>query len=47
MFETVFVNRNVLSVAIVHRSDVYSDDYQYEPSGYRKAVYYVEVWISG
>ena len=50
MFETVVVNRDVLSVAIVHRSDVYSDDYQYEPSDYRKATDSVlcggvDIWV--
>ena len=39
MFETVVLNRDVLSVAIVHHSNVYSDDYRYEPSDYRKAAY--------
>lgn len=39
MFETVVLNRDILSVAIVHRSDVYSDNYRYEPSDYHKAAY--------
>ena len=38
-FETIVTNREVLSVAIVHRSDVYSDDPEYGPSDYRKAAY--------
>ena len=35
----IVTNRDVLSVAIVHRSDVYSDDPAYGPSDYRKAAY--------
>ena len=38
-FETIVTNRDVLSVAIVHRLDVYSDDPEYGPSDYRKAAY--------
>ena len=38
-FETIVVNRDVLSVAIVHRSDVYSEDPEYATSDYRKAAY--------
>ena len=50
MSETVILNRDVLSVAIVHRSDVYSDDYQYEPSDYCKATDSVlcggvDIWV--
>ena len=40
MFETIVLNRDVLSVAIVHHSDVYRDGRQYEPSDYRKAAYW-------
>ena len=29
MFETIVLNRDVLSFVIVHRSDVYNDDYRY------------------
>ena len=36
-FENMVLNREVFSVAIVHRSDVYSDNSTYEPSNYRKA----------
>ena len=36
-FETIVLNRDVLSVAIVHRADVYSEDPVYAPSNYRKA----------
>ena len=39
MFETIVLNRDVLSVAIVHRADVYSEDPVYCPSAYRKAAY--------
>ena len=38
-FETIVTNRDVLAVAIVHRSDVYSDDPEYGPSDYHKAAY--------
>ena len=38
-FETIVVNRDILSVAIVHRSDVYSEDPEYAPTDYRKAAY--------
>ena len=38
-FETIVLNRDVLSVAIVHRADVYSKDPLYAPSIYRKAAY--------
>ena len=38
-FETIVTNQDVLSIAIVHRSDVYSDDPEYGPSDYRKAAY--------
>lgn len=39
MFDTIVLNRDVLAVAIVHRTDVYSDDIWYDPSDYRKAGY--------
>ena len=40
-FETIVVNQDILSVAIiiVHCSDVYSEDPEYAPTDYRKAVY--------
>ena len=38
-FETIVVNRDILSVAIVHRSDVYSEDPEYASTDYRKAAY--------
>ena len=38
-FENTVLNRDILSVAIVHQADVYSDDTRYEPSDYRKAAY--------
>ena len=41
-------NMNVLSIAVVNRSDVFADDPDYSPSGYRKAAYYQWVlWIHG
>ena len=33
------MNRDILSVAIVHHSDVYSEDPEYAPTDYRKAAY--------
>ena len=38
-FDTIVVNREVLSVAIVHCSDVCSEDPEYAPSDYQKAAY--------
>ena len=35
----IVLNRDVLSVAIIHRADVYSEDPVYAPSNYRKAAY--------
>ena len=39
MFETIVLNRDVLSLAIVHQTDVYSEDPVYIPSDYCKAAY--------
>ena len=39
MFETIVLNRDVLSVAIVHRADVYSEDPVCVPNDYHKAAY--------
>ena len=39
MFETIVLNRDVLSLAIIHRADVYSEDPVYIPSDYYKAAY--------
>ena len=39
VFETIVLNRDVLSVAIIHRADVYSEDPVYAPNDYRKAAY--------
>ena len=43
------LNMNVLSIAVVNRSDVFTtDDPDYSPSGYRKAAYRQWVlWIHG
>ena len=38
-FDTVVLNRDVLSVAIEARSDIYADDPEYNPASYRKAAY--------
>ena len=38
-FDTVVLNRDVLSVAIETRSDVFADDPEYTPASYRKAAY--------
>lgn len=38
-FENIVLNRDILSVATVHRAHVYSDDTRYEPSDYHKAAY--------
>lgn len=38
-FEMIVVNQDILSVAIVHCSDVYSEDPEYAPTVYRKAAY--------
>lgn len=38
-FETIVVNQDVLSAAIVHCSDIYSEEPEYAPSDYRKAAY--------
>ena len=40
MFETVVLNIDVLSLAIVHQADVYSEDPVYVPSDYCKAAYF-------
>jgi len=40
MFEMIVLNRDVLSVAIVHCSDFYGDAVMYTPSEYRKAAYW-------
>ena len=42
-FESAVLDMNVLSIAIVNRSDVFADDPDYSPSGYRKAAY--RQWI--
>ena len=42
-FESAVLDMNVLSIAIVNRSDVYADDPDYSPSSYRKAAY--RQWI--
>ena len=34
MFKTIVLNRDVISVAIDHRADVYGDESRYEPSNY-------------
>ena len=39
MFETIVLNRDVLSLAIVHQTDVYSEDPVYISSDYCKAAY--------
>ena len=38
-FDSVVLNRDVLSVAIEARSDVFADDPEYTPASYRKAAY--------
>ena len=38
-FDTVVLNRDVLSVAIEARSDVFADDPECTPASYRKAAY--------
>ena len=38
-FDTVVLDRETLSVAIVNSTDFYSDDPDYSPSSYRKAAY--------
>ena len=38
-FRSAVLDMNVLSIAIVNRSDVFADDPDYSPSGYRKAAY--------
>jgi len=43
MFESVMLNRNVLSVAIVDRHDVLVEDATYIPEAYRKSAYHQ--WI--
>ena len=40
MFEIIVLNRDVISVAIVHRADVCSDESRYEPSDYQNTAYY-------
>ena len=38
-FQTNVLNADILSIAIVSRSDVYADDPEYSPASYRKASY--------
>ena len=38
-FTSVVLDTNVLSIAIVNRSDVYADDPDYSPASYRKSAY--------
>ena len=38
-FQSAVLDMNVLSIAIVNRSDVFADDPDYSPSSYRKAAY--------
>ena len=38
-FETIVLDRDILSVAIVNRSDDFADEPDYSPSSYRKAAY--------
>ena len=42
-FETIVLDRDVLSIAIVNRSDDFADKPDYSPSSYRKAAY--RQWI--
>ena len=42
-FQLAVLDMNVLSIAIVNRSDVFADDPDYSPSSYRKAAY--RQWI--
>ena len=35
-FQSAVLDMNVLSISIVNRSDVFADDPDYSPSGYRK-----------
>jgi len=42
-FESAVLDMNVLSIAIVNRSDVFADDPDFSPSSYRKAAY--RQWI--
>ena len=42
-FTSVVLDTNVLSIAIVDRSDVYADDPDYSPASYRKSAY--RQWI--
>ena len=39
-FETIVLDRDILSVAIVNRSDNFADEPDYAPSSYRKAAYW-------
>ena len=38
--ETIALNRDFQSGAIIHQADVYSDDSRYEPNDYQKAAYH-------
>ena len=42
-FQTNVLNADILSIAIVSRSDVYADDPEYSPASYHKASY--QQWI--
>ena len=42
-FESVVLDANVLTVAIVNRNDIYADDDDFTPSSYQKAAY--RQWI--
>lgn len=47
-FETIVLDVNVLSVAIISRSDIFADDPEYTLASYRKAAYrQYTMWIHG
>ena len=42
-FESVILDENVMTIAIVNRNDIYADDGNFTPSSYQKAAY--RQWI--
>ena len=47
-FDSVVLDRNVLSMAILSRSDLFADEPEYTPASYRKAGYkQFTMWFHG
>ena len=46
VFHDTYLNRHVLSVCIIDRSDFYGDEMEFSPANYRKAVYWQSIMYS-